>query len=127
MLLAINRLLDLKIVQWGLLVLCGMMIIGAVVAGIKYQALRIENGLLKIEVAKSAEVLHDQNRKIKEADDAARAFQENALAANKRAAQVALETSKALKSLAEYSFEGDCSTQAATALELIKAHNGGGQ
>ena len=116
----LNASLDLKVVQWGLLVACTTLIIFIGVLTLKNGSLKLENALLKKEIAETSEALHIQNQKIMELAEKTKDYQAKVLTAQKEASKIALQTTKTLQGISEYQFKGDCSQNVSQALRMVK-------
>lgn len=116
----LNTSLDLKIVQWGLLVGCTILLFFIGVLTLKNGSLKLENALLKKEVAETSEALHIQNQKILELAEKTKEYQTKVLTTQKEASKIALQTTKTLQGIAEYQFKGECSQNVSQALIMIK-------
>lgn len=116
----INKFLDLKIVQWGLVAVLLGGIIFSVYFGFKYNTLKLEHAYLEVEATKINNALNTQNEKIRELGDIAKKYQDYYIVSVKKAQAVQEDTAKSLKALSEYTFEGDCQQNVRTALDLIQ-------
>jgi hypothetical protein len=116
----INKLLDLKIVQWALLVLATGQLFCLFWSGLKYSTLKTEHAFLQVTAAKLSDGLMVQNLKIKELGERAKFYQEKYVKGVDEAKKVQQETNKSLKAISEYVFDGDCSTNVNSAIELLK-------
>lgn len=115
----INRLLDLKIVQWALLALVIVQIIGNVWFGIKYNALRLDNALLKSTAADLGSALHIQNNEILKGTQAfadQKAIMDGQV---KEAGRLARESRKILDGIKDITLEGTCDEKVKQAVRII--------
>lgn len=103
--LAINQILELKFVQWGLLILCVALVI---YTPIRVGYLKYDNALLKSTVGDVSQALYVQNRAVKELGEKAGELQTNYEQANKRATQVAVEGQKTLQGILNSKLVGSC-------------------
>lgn len=116
----INGLLDSKIIQWALLGLTIFLLLSGVWAGFKYNKLQLEHAYLKVTAAQLSDGLLVQNAKVKELGDEAKLYKDNYLKTTAKAQEVQVSTTKSLKTISEYVFDGDCSGNVHSALSLIK-------
>jgi hypothetical protein len=116
----INKILDLKIVQWALLTLCVALLASSIWGTLKYNALRLENALLKTTVADFGSAIQIQNRAIQEVGEEAKAYKANYEQANKRAAQIAIEGQKTLQDLMNTPLVGTCDQKVTQSLGMLQ-------
>lgn len=116
----INKFLDLKIVQWILLSTQIASMVAIIVIGLKFNLLKVEHAFLQAETAKLAEGVKTQNAKIEELGKQAEVYLKNYVDASKKSQEVQASTAKSLKAIAEYTFDGDCTTNVNTALGIIQ-------
>lgn len=115
----INRLLDLKIVQWGLLALAIVQIVGGFWFGIKYNALKLENALNKSTVADLSAALNIQNQEIMRL---AKQYTEQKAVmdgAIKEAGRIAQENRKVLDGIKNIKLEGTCDEKVKQSLGVL--------
>ena len=116
----INKFLDLKIIQWALLVSCAILIVGGIWSGFKYNALKLEHAFLQVKAAQLSDGLLVQNAKVIELGEQAKVYIDNLAKSNAKAVEVQAKTATSLKAISEYVFDGDCSKNVTDALGLIK-------
>ena len=116
-LIAINKVLDIKVVQWGMLV--------TLVSVIPYLSVKVywykyDNALLKSTVGDVSQALFVQNRAVKELGAKADELKANYEQANKRATQVALEGQRTLQDLMKNKLVGTCEEKVAQVGRLAR-------
>lgn len=107
----INKVLDLKIVQWALLGVVVFMLVGNVWFTLKYNKLRLDNALLQKDLAATASTLQLQNREIAKLGEDFMLKAETLKQANVRATKIAVDANANMKRVLELDFEGDCNAK----------------
>ena len=120
-LVVINKLLDLKIVQWVLLALVIMQILSNVWFGIKYNALRLDNALLKSTAADLGAAIHIQNTEILKGTKAFADQKDVMDGAIKEAGRIAKESKEILKGIKNITLKGTCDEKVKQSLDLINS------
>ena len=116
----ISNLLGLKLVQWVLLSAFTVLLCSFIVYGFKYNTLKLEHAFLQVEATKQAEAIKVQNVAIKELGDKSKIYLDNYNNSVKKTQQIFEQTSKDLKRIGEYQFEGDCSQSVKETFDLVK-------
>lgn len=119
----INKILDLKIVQWALLAAVAVMLVGNIWFTIKYNGLRLDNALSKATVADLSSAIHIQNTEILKG---AQAFKDQQLimdGAVKNAENIAKANREMLKSIKDIKLEGTCDEKVKQTLSIINSGN----
>ena len=116
-LIAINKILDIKLVQWALLVIVATVI---PFLSLKMYWYKYDNALLRSTAADLGSAIQIQNRAIQEVGREAQAFKENYEQKNKEAAKIALEGQKTLQKLLDMPLSGTCDEKVKQAASLVK-------
>lgn len=117
----INKVLDLKIVQWALLALFAMQLIGNMWIGFKYNALRLENAILKNTAADLNAALNVQNNRIVEIG---KLYEDQKLimaGSIREAGRIAKESRKILDGIKDIKLEGTCDEKVKQAVGILNA------
>lgn len=123
----INKILDVKIVQWFLLTTCAIFIATLIYKEIQYRSLQLEHALLKTTTADLSNALFIQNKAIKELEERTIEFKENYLQKQREASKIALETNNILKGIPTIGFTKDCSENLNLGLEYVRTNTKKGE
>lgn len=121
-LVIINKILDLKIVQWGLLTLLVILLAGQVWFGIKYNGLRLNNAILKSDNANINAALVVQNEAIRKSGEEFKQREEGIKQAGVRSQKVAIEAQANLKRVLDIQWEGSCNEKVQTIFAVISSN-----
>ncbi len=124
--IALDKILDIKLVQYCLVGALVVMLAGQVVFTIRYNGLRLDNALLKADNAKINSALVFQNDAVKKMGEDFKLKEENLEQANTRASKIAVENKKLLKKIADFEFKkgATCNEKVKQVFGIISSNRG---
>jgi len=119
-LVTINKIMDLKIVQWLMLSSIALLLVGSGVLYFKNKTLELNLSMKETELLKLSEATTLQNAKITELGLKYEQQQKTMKESIAQASKIALESQKNMKAILSYEFSDDCSSSLKEAVDLVQ-------
>ena len=119
-LVAISRIMELKIVQWLMLSIIALLLVAYLFLSLKHNSLKLESSLRETELLKLSEATTIQNVKIQEMTLKFEQQQKTMKESIAQASKIALESQKNMKAILSYEFSDNCSSSLKEAVELVQ-------
>lgn len=116
----LNKLLDLRLVQYALLLISIILITFTFYLSVKVKTIELISEKRKNAVTELEFNLTNQNAKIVDYNDKLKVQETNLKVAQTQAAKIALESNKTLQGILEYEFSSDCDSGVKEALNFVR-------